>query len=162
MNCTLHEPLVRKYKILLSELCCPILSSCHFFFINVRNINNVNLPFTSVPFQYIFYNINSVRSEVRWTYQACRFYPKLRIFALFMQVSINFIQNHPPGTNPRDTTLKKQKPSTRDNHCVQNPSPQDKTGNQKPHPWDIKLENFTNVSINSDNIRNEKLCGLNN
>ena len=58
--------------------------------------------------------------------------------------------------------LKEAKPSPpRDNHCVQKRSPRDKTGSQKPHPWDIKLENFSNVSINSDTIRNEKLCGLN-
>ena len=48
--------------------------------------------------------------------------------------------------------LKGAKPSPRDNHCVQNPSPRDKTGSQKPEPRDIKLENFTNVSINSDTI----------
>ena len=48
--------------------------------------------------------------------------------------------------------LKEAKPSPRDNHCVQKSSPRDKTGSQKPHPWDIKLENFTNVSINSDTI----------
>ena len=31
----------------------------------------------------------------------------------------------------------------------------------KPHPRDTKLENFTNISLNSDTIWNEKLCGLN-
>ena len=68
---------------------------------------------------------------------------------------INFIQNHPPpGTNPRDTTRREQKPSPRDNNCVQKPFPRDKTGSQKPHPRDIKLEN-------SDTISNEKLCRLN-
>ena len=35
------------------------------------------------------------------------------------------------------------------------PPPRDKTGSQKPHPRDIKLENFTNISMNSDTIRNE-------
>ena len=43
--------------------------------------------------------------------------------------------------------------------------PQHKTGRQKPHRRDKKLENFTNVSMNclplSDTIWNEKLCGLN-
>ena len=68
---------------------------------------------------------------------------------------INFIQNHPPpGTNPRDTTRREQKPSPRDNNCVQKPFPRDKTGSQKPHPRDIKLEN-------PDTISNEKLCRLN-
>ena len=68
---------------------------------------------------------------------------------------INFIQNHPPpGTNPRDTTRREQKPSPRDNNCVQKPFPRDKIGSQKPHPRDIKLEN-------SDTISNEKLCRLN-
>ena len=28
----------------------------------------------------------------------------------------------------------------RDNHCVQKSSPRDRTGSEKPHPWDIKLE----------------------
>ena len=63
---------------------------------------------------------------------------------------INFIQNHPPPPPGHD--LKGTKPSPRDNHCVQKPSPGDKTGSQKPHPRGIKLENFTNVSINSDTI----------
>ena len=45
---------------------------------------------------------------------------------------INFIHNHPPRTIRRDTTLREQKPS-----------PWDNTGSQKPHPQDIKLENFT-------------------
>ena len=57
-------------------------------------------------------------------------------------VAINFIQK--PGDE-----WKEAKPSSRDNYCVQQSSPQDKTGSQKVHPWDIKLENFTNVSINS-------------
>ena len=59
--------------------------------------------------------------------------------------AINFIQNDSPGTNPRDTTRKGQNPP-RDNHCLQKPSPRDKTGSQKPHR-DIKLESFTNVPI---------------
>ena len=60
-------------------------------------------------------------------------------------VAINFIQNHPPGTNPRDTTRRGRKPSPRDNLCVQKPSPQDKTGSEKPHPRDIKLENSDTI-----------------
>ena len=70
-----------------------------------------------------------------------------------MQVSISS-KTIPPGTNPRDTTRREQKPSPRDNNCVQKPFPRDKTGSQKPHPRDIKLEN-------SDTISNEKLCRLN-
>ena len=63
--------------------------------------------------------------------------------------AISFIENHPPpGTSPRDTTRRGQKPFPWDNHCVQNPSTQDKTGSQRPHPQDIKLENFTDVFIN--------------
>ena len=48
--------------------------------------------------------------------------------------AINFIQNHPPETNPLDTTRTRQKPSPRDNRCVQKPSPRDKTGSQNPTP----------------------------
>ena len=73
---------------------------------------------------------------------------------LVMQVSISSKTIPPPGTNPRDTTRREQKPSPRDNNCVQKPFPRDKTGSQKPHPRDIKLEN-------SDTISNEKLCRLN-
>ena len=79
----------------------------------------------------------------------------LRQIEVSSYAGINFIQNHPPpGTNPRDTTRREQKPSPRDNNCVQKPFPRDKTGSQKPHPRDIKLEN-------SDTISNEKLCRLN-
>ena len=63
-----------------------------------------------------------------------------------MQVSISS-KTIPPGHD-----LTGAKTLSRDNHSVQKPSPQDKTGSQKPHPRDIKLENFTNVSINSDTI----------
>ena len=79
----------------------------------------------------------------------------VQFFKGCINAGINFIQNHPPpGTNPRDTTRREQKPSPRDNNCVQKPFPRDKTGSQKPHPRDIKLEN-------SDTISNEKLCRLN-
>ena len=70
-----------------------------------------------------------------------------------MQVSISSI-TIPPGHN-----LKGAKTLPRDNYCVQKPSPRDRTGSQNPHSRDIKLENFTNT--NSDNMWNEKLCGLN-
>ena len=77
---------------------------------------------------------------------------------------IDFIQKHPPPTltNPRDTTWRKQKLSPRHNHSVQKPSPQDRTGSQKPHSRDIRLENFANISRTSNTIWNEKLCGLTN
>ena len=39
--------------------------------------------------------------------------------------------------------------------------PGNETGSQKPQPRDIKLENFTNISINSYTIWNKKLCDLN-
>ena len=44
--------------------------------------------------------------------------------------AINFILNHPPGTQLKGAKT----------------SPGDKTGSQKLHPQNIKLENFTNVS----------------
>ena len=72
-----------------------------------------------------------------------------------MQVSISS-KTILPGTR-----LEGSKTLPRDNPYVQKPSPWDRTGSQKPHPRDTKLENFTNVSINSDTIWNEKLCGLN-
>ena len=49
-------------------------------------------------------------------------------------------------------------PQTPDNRFIQQPFPLDKTGSQKLQPWDIKLENFTNLL---DTILKEKLCGLN-
>ena len=69
---------------------------------------------------------------------------------------INFMQNHP---NPRDMTRREQKPSPATIIVYKTP-PRDKTGSQKPHPRDIKLEIFTNISMNCDTIWNEKPCGL--
>ena len=77
-----------------------------------------------------------------------------------MQVSISS-KIIAPGQTPGTRLEGSKKHSPRDNHCIPKPSPQDKTGSQNPHPWDIKSENFTDVSINSDTISNEKLCGLN-
>ena len=54
-------------------------------------------------------------------------------------------------THPRDTTRRGQQPSQRDNHCAQNPSPRQNRESKAP-PRDIKLENFTNISINSDTV----------
>ena len=68
----------------------------------------------------------------------------------YCNASINFTQNHPQDKSPGHNLKGAKIPW--DNHCVQKPSPRDKTESQKPHPWDIKLENFTNVSINSDTI----------
>ena len=71
-----------------------------------------------------------------------------------MQVSISSktipTRDKPPG---HDSKGAKTLPPP-DNHCVQKPFPRDKTGSQKPHPRDIKLEN-------PDSIWNEKLCRLN-
>ena len=52
------------------------------------------------------------------------------IYIKFMQVSISSI------TIPQGHDLKGEKsfPSPRDNHCVQKPSPWDKTGSQTPPP----------------------------
>ena len=61
---------------------------------------------------------------------------------------INFIHNHPPGTRLEGS---KNPPPPGQSLCTKT-SPRDKKGNQKPHPRDIKLENSTNVSINSDTI----------
>ena len=78
-----------------------------------------------------------------------------------LYAAINFIQNHPPQNKTLEHYSKGAKTFPPDNHCVQKPSRRDKTGSQKPHPRNIKLENSTNVSINSDTIWNGKLCGLN-
>ena len=67
-----------------------------------------------------------------------------------MQVSISS-KTIPAGQTPL-TRLEGSKNPTWDNHCVQKPSLRHKTRSQKPHPWDIKLENFTNISMNSDAI----------
>ena len=64
-----------------------------------------------------------------------------------MQVSILSIT-----TPPRHDLKGAKTPPPRDNHCVQKPSPQDRTGSQKLNPRNIKLENFTNISMNSDTI----------
>ena len=65
---------------------------------------------------------------------------------------INFIHNHPPQDKPLGHDLKGAKTLPQDNHCVQKPFPRDRTGSQKLHPQDIKLENLTNKSMNSDTI----------
>ena len=67
-----------------------------------------------------------------------------------MQVSISsktIPQDKPPGHD-----LKGAKTLPPGQSLCTKPSPQDKTESQKPHPWDIKSKNFTNVSINSDTI----------
>ena len=72
-------------------------------------------------------------------------YQKMLIFPRVMRLSIS------SPTIPPDSKGAKALPPG-DNHCVQKPSLRDKTGIQKPHPRNIKLENFTNVSMNSDTI----------
>ena len=66
---------------------------------------------------------------------------------IIMQVSISS-KTIPPGTRLKGS----KNPPPWDNHCVQKPSPRNRTGSQNPHLWDIELENFTNISINSDTI----------
>ena len=74
-----------------------------------------------------------------------------------MQVSIS------SKTIPQGHDLKRAKTlPPRDNHCVQKLSPRDRTGSEKPHPWDIKLENFTNISINSDTEMKSFVVSTNN
>ena len=67
-------------------------------------------------------------------------------------------QFHPKPSPPRDTA-KYPPPGTITVH--KNPPIGTKQGVKSRHSWDIKLENFTNVPINSDTISNEKLGGLN-
>ena len=73
------------------------------------------------------------------------------IFLMQLSISFKTISPPPPG-KPPGYNLKGAKTHPRDNHCVQKPSPLDRTGSQKPHPRDIKLENFTSMSINSGTI----------
>ena len=76
--------------------------------------------------------------------------------------AINFIQNHLPRTNPWDITQRGQKTKFPGTIVVYKKPPLGtKQGVKSPIPATLKSENFTNVSINSDNIWNEKLCGLN-
>ena len=102
-------------------------------------------------FSYTFINIPGAIHKIRFRkdmfLNGCKNYC---CFYTLMQVSVSS-RTIPPGQTP-EHDLKGTKPSPRDNHCVQKPSPRDKTGSQKPHPWDIKLETFTNVSINSDTV----------
>ena len=67
---------------------------------------------------------------------------------LLMQVSISSITIPPP---PRHD-LKGAKTLPPGQSLCTKTLPRDKTGSQKPHPRDIKLENFMNVSINCDTI----------
>ena len=66
-----------------------------------------------------------------------------------MQASISS-KAIPPLGKPPGHDLKRANP--RDNQCVQKLSPRDRTGSQKPNPLVIKLENFSDISINSDTI----------
>ena len=63
-----------------------------------------------------------------------------------MQVSI-LSKTIPPGHN-----LKGAKTLPPGQSLCTKPSRQDRTGSQKPQPRDIKLENSTNRSINTDTI----------
>ena len=66
----------------------------------------------------------------------------------FTQVSISSKTIPPPGRHD----LKAAKTLPWYNHCVQKSFSLDRTESQRPHPRDIKSENFTNISINSDTI----------
>ena len=71
---------------------------------------------------------------------------------ILMQVSISSKTIPPCRDKSPGHDSKEAKTLPRDNHSVQKPSPRDRTGSQKPYPRDIKLENFTNISINSDTV----------
>ena len=60
----------------------------------------------------------------------------------------NFIHNHPPPGHDlkgAETLLPEQSLRTKT-------LPSDRKGSQKPYPRDIKLENFTHISMNSGTI----------
>ena len=63
-----------------------------------------------------------------------------------MQVSISS-KTIPPGHDLKGTKTIPPRQSL----CTKT-LPRDRTGSQKPNLQDIKLQNFTNISINSDNI----------
>ena len=70
---------------------------------------------------------------------------------------INFIQNHPPPGHD----LKGAKTVPPGQSLCTKTLPSGQNRESKAPPRYINLENFTNVSINSDTIWNEKLYGLN-
>ena len=58
-----------------------------------------------------------------------------------------------PKSSPPGHDLKGAKPiPPGQSFCTKTLPSGQKTGSQKPHPRDIKLENFTNISMNSDTI----------
>ena len=73
---------------------------------------------------------------------------------VYVNAGTNFIQNHPPLGQSPSTQLEGSKNSPPGTIIVyKNPPLGTKQGIKKSHPWDIKSENFTNVSsINSDTI----------
>ena len=76
-----------------------------------------------------------------------------------MQVSISS-KTMPPGQTLRKRLEGSKTPPPETITVYKNPPLGTEQGVKNPHPRDLKLENFTNISINSDTISNEKLCGL--
>ena len=69
-----------------------------------------------------------------------------RFQELSCNAAINLISNRPPNKPPgRDLNGAKPLPSGQSLYTET--LPHDKTRSQKPHPMDIKLENFTNVCL---------------
>ena len=72
---------------------------------------------------------------------------------LDVYAGINFIQNYPPWDKPPGHNLKGAKTLPPGTIIVyKNPPVGTEQGVKSPTPWDIKLENFTNISMNSDTI----------
>ena len=69
-----------------------------------------------------------------------------------MQASISSKTILPPGQTDGIQLEGGKNPPPGKIIVYKNSSPQDKTGGQKPHPRDIKLENLTNISIKSHTI----------
>ena len=71
---------------------------------------------------------------------------------LFDNAGINVIHNHPPRDRPSGHDLKEAKTLPPGQSLCPKTLPSGQKRESKPHPRDIKLQNFTNVSVNSDTI----------
>ena len=99
------------YKVYLNSLLNELTSHCY-----TVSINRLTLPSPSFADDIALYS-TSLKSPRRMCY-----------------AGISFIQSHSSGQTP-GTRLEGSKNSPPgNNHCVQKPSPRDKTGSQKPHP----------------------------
>ena len=79
-----------------------------------------------------------------------RDYILLRKSYTWYNAGINFIINHPsPGEAKRNDSKGAKTLTTGQSLCR---PPQDKTGSQKPHLRNLKLENFTDVFLNINAI----------